>query len=119
MALPTEWSWIEDLIAEEGRSMTITIPGSEQDANKPWRGNVAGTPTTGIGVFVRYKTQEIDNDQIKRGDQKVLIIPSESINIEEGTKIEDSLDNSIWTVKNIDKITNKTDILLYILQVRQ
>lgn len=119
MALPADWAWIEDLIDEEGRSLEITIPGSETDANKPWRGNVAGAPTTATGVFVRYKASQINDDQIKRGDQKVLLIPSETINIERGTKIKDSLDNSNWNVVDVEKITNKSDILLYILQVRQ
>lgn len=119
MALPEEWAWIEELIDEEGRAMTITIPGSESDANKPWRGNAVGSPTNATGVFVRYKASQIDGDHIKRGDQKILLIPDESVNIAEGTKVVDSLDSSSWTVKDIEKITNKSDILLYILQVRQ
>ena len=119
MALPEEWAWIEELIEDEGRSMTITLPGSESDAGKPWRGNTAGTPTDAIGVFVRYKASEIDDNHIKRGDQKVLLIPSETVDIEKGTKIVDSLDTSSWTVENIEKITARSDILLYILQVRQ
>lgn len=119
MALPEEWAWIKELIDEEGRSLTITPPGSEADANKPWRGNSAGTPTNATGVFVRYKSSQIDGDQIRRGDQKVLLIPDETIDIEDGTKVVDSLDSSIWMVKHVEKITNKSDILLYILQVRR
>lgn len=119
MALPEEWAWIEELIDEEGRALTITLPGSESDANKPWRGNAAGTPTNATGVFVRYKASQIDGGHIKRGDQKILLIPDEIVDIEEGTKVVDSLDSSNWMVVDIDKITNKSDILLYILQVRQ
>lgn len=119
MALPEEWAWIKELIDEEGRSMTITVPGSESDANKPWRGNVAGTPTNATGVFVRHKANEIDGDHVRRGDQKVLLYPSETIDIEDGTKIQDSLDNSNWNVVDVQKISNKSDVLLFILQVRQ
>lgn len=118
MALPDEWAWIEELIEDEGRALTITLPGSESDANKPWRGNTAGTPTDAIGVFVRYKAREF-GDHIKRGDQKILLIPDETVNIEKGTKVVDSLDSSSWNVIEVEKITNKSDILLYILQVRK
>ncbi len=117
MALPDEWAWIEELIADEGRALTITVPGAVADANKPWRGNDAGTPTDAVGVFVRYKAQEF-GDHVKRGDQKILLIPDESVDIEAGTKVVDSLDSSSWNVINVEKITNKSDILLYILQVR-
>lgn len=119
MALPEEWAWIEEMIDEEGRSLTIAVPGAIADADMPWRGNDAGSATSAIGIFVRYKASQIDGDHIKRGDQKILLIPDESIDIEEGTKIVDSLDSSGWIVKHVDKITNKSDILLYILQVRQ
>jgi hypothetical protein len=119
MALPDEWAWIGELIAEEGRSLEITVPGVVSDVVKPWRGNAAGSPTAAVGVFVRYKSNEVDGDHIRRGDQKILIIPSETIDIENGTIIKDSLDDSNWNVVDIEKITNKSDILLYILQVRQ
>jgi len=118
-ALPTEWAWIEALIEDKGRALTITIPGTESDVNKPWRGNVDGVPIDAIGVFIHYMSTEVHGDHIRRGDQKVFLIPNEVVDIEEGTKIVDSLDGSSWNVKNIEKITNKSDILLYILQVRQ
>jgi hypothetical protein len=119
MALPADWAWVKELIDEEGRTLTIEVPGAVSDANKPWRGNAAGTPEQTKGIFVRYKAKEVDGDHIKRGDQKVLCYPSDTINIERGTKIVDSLDSSGWTVQNIDKISVKSDIILYILQVRQ
>jgi len=119
MALPVEWAWLEDLIAEEGRAFTLTPPGTLQDTDKPWRGNKAGTADNEIGVFVRYKSREVDGDEIRRGDQKVLTIPSENIDIEDGTKLVDSLDSSSWHVVNVEKITSGSDILLYILQIRQ
>ena len=119
MALPAEWVWIEDLIDEEGRAMTITVAGTPTDPAKPWRGNDVGTPTSATGVMVAYKAAQVDGSQIRRGDQKILLIPSEIISIENGSKIVDSLDNSAWMVKDVQKITNKSDILLYILQVRR
>lgn len=118
MALPIEWAWIKELIDEEGRTLTIAVPGVVSDATKPWRGNAAGTPTNAVGVFVRYKAREY-GDHVKRGDQKVLLIPSEIIDIEAGTKIVDSLDTSSWNVIHIEKITSQSDVLLYILQVRK
>lgn len=119
MALPAEWAWVEKLIQDEGRAFTITNPGVASDVSKPWRGNVAGTPADAIGVFYHYKANEIDGDHIKRGDQQVCLIPNETVDIEEGTKIVDSLDNSGWNVIDVEKISSKSDIILYILHVRQ
>jgi len=119
MALPADWAWIKDLIDKEGRTMTITVAGTPTDPSKPWRGNTAGTPTNATGVMVSYRASQVDGSQIRRGDQKILLIPSETINIESGSKIVDSLDSSAWMVVDAQKITNKSDILLYILQVRR
>lgn len=119
MALPEEWAWVEDLIEDEGRAFTIAIPGATSDSNKPWRGNDAGTPTNAVGVFFFYRADEIDGDHIKRGDQRVLLIPSETVDIEAGAKIVDSLDSSSWNVIDVQKISHKSDIILYILQTRQ
>jgi len=119
MALPEEWAWVEELIADEGRAFTIAVPGAVSDANKPWRGNAAGTPTNAMGVFFFYKANEIDGDHVKRGDQRICVIPDEVIDIEAGTKIVDSLDTSSWNVVDVQKISHKSDIILYILQVRQ
>jgi hypothetical protein len=119
MPLPAEWAWIKTLIDEEGRAFTITVPGATSDPTKPWRGNVAGTPTGVKGVFFFYKASELDGDHVKRGDQRIILYPSDTINIESGLKIVDSLDNSSWTVIAVQKISNKSDVLAFILQVRQ
>ncbi len=119
MALPAEWAWVETLIAAEGRAFTIAVPGAVSDGSKPWRGNAAGTPTAAIGVFFFYAANEVDGDHIKRGDQRVILIPSETIDIEEGAKIVDSLDTSSWNVIDVQKISHKSDIIAYILQIRQ
>ena len=119
MALLDEWAWIKDLIDAEGRLFTITIPGTVSDAGKPWRGNDAGTPTNATGVFFFYKSSEVDGDHIRRGDQRVILYPSETIDIEAGIKIVDSLDNSSWNVIDVQKISHKSDILAFILQIRQ
>ncbi len=117
--LPEEWEWIEELIDEEGRAFTITVAGAAADSDQPWRGNAAGTSVNATGVFVRYKANEVDGDHIKRADQKVLLIPDAAVDIEEGTKIIDSLDSSSWNVIDVEKLSNKSDILLFMLQIRQ
>ncbi len=119
MALPDEWAWIKELIDEEGRAFTIAVPGIVSDSSKPWRGNAAGTPTAATGVFWDYDAKEIDGENIKRADQRVCVIPDEVIDIESGAKIIDSLDNSSWNVIDVQRITNKADIIAFILQIRQ
>ena len=119
MALPEEWEWVEELIQEEGRAMTVTLPGSASDTDKPWRGNATGTPTNAMGVFFFYKAGEVDGNHVKRGDQRVRLVPDDVIDIEAGTKIIDSLDSSSWNVIDIQKISHRSSILAYILQIRQ
>ena len=119
MALPIEWAWAETLIDDEGRAFTIAVPGAVQDSAKPWRGNAAGSPTAAMGVFFAYTANEVNGDHVKRGDQQVAVIPDEVIDIEAGAKIVDSLDNSSWNVIDVQKISHKSDIILYILQLRQ
>ena len=119
MALPAEWAWVETLIAAEGRAFTIAVPGAVSDANKPWRGNAAGTPTNAVGVFWLYMAKEVDGDHIKRGDQRVILVPDEVIDIEAGAKITDSLDSSSWNVIDVQKISHRSDIIAFILQIRQ
>ena len=119
MALPAEWAWVDTLIADEGRAFTIAVPGAVSDSGKPWRGNATGTSTNAMGVFFFYKAAEIDGDHVKRGDQRVCVIPDEVIDIEAGTKIVDTLDTSSWNVIDVQKISHTSDIILYILQIRQ
>lgn len=119
MALPTEWAWIETLIAAEGRAFTIAVPGAVSDSGKPWRGNASGSATDAIGVFFFYAAKEVNGDSIKRGDQHVILLPDETIDIEEGMKIVDSLDASSWNVIDVQKISHRSSILAYILQIRQ
>jgi len=119
MALPEEWQWVEELIQEEGRTLNLYHPGSAAVAGKAWRGKVDGTPVNMYGVFVRYKERQIDGDHVRIGDQKVLVIPSDTLDITSGFKVVDSLDTSSWNVVGVDKITSGSDILLYILQVRK
>jgi len=117
--LPEEWEWIGELIDEEGRALTITLPGSAADPLEPWRGNTTLTSTNAVGVFVRYRAKQVNSDHIRRGDQKVLLIADEIVNIEAGTKIIDSLDGSSWYVIRLKRITSRSNILLFILHVRQ
>lgn len=117
--LPEEWGWIAELIEDEGRVFTITVPGAVADSDQPWRGNAAGSATGATGVFWAYSAKEVDGDHIKRSDQRVILIPDESVDIEAGTKIIDSLDDSSWNVIDVDKISHRSDILVYILQIRQ
>lgn len=119
MALPAEWAWVETLIAAEGRAFTIAVPGAVSDGSKPWRGNAAGTPTSAMGVFFFYAAREVDGDHIRRGDQRVILIPSETIDIEAGMKIVDSIDTSSWNVIDVQVITHRSDKIAFILQIRQ
>ncbi len=117
--LPDDWMWIADMINEDGRDMSITVPGGPIDPNEPWRGNSPGTPISAKGIFVGHTADHISGDHVKRQEQRLLVAPASNVIISEGTKIVDSIDGSDWYVEKFRKITEETNILLYILEVRQ
>lgn len=118
MALPAEWQWIEELLASEGRTISLRKSGALQDATKPWRGNVAGSTIGTSAVLVKYRSNEVDNDHIRRTDMKAFVAPYTGEDIEEFSTFVDA-DSSVWNIEDVEKIQPGSDILLYILQLRR
>jgi len=117
--LPDDWMWIAEMINEDGRNMWITVPGDPIDPAEPWRGNAPGTPVSAKGIFVGHEANKLSGDHIRRQEQRLLVAPASNIEIHKGTKIVDTIDGSDWYVESFKKITEETDILLYILKVKQ
>jgi len=117
--LPDDWMWIAEMINEDGRAMWITVPGDPIDPAEPWRGNTPGTPVSAKGIFVGHEANKLSGDHVRRQEQRLLVAPASNIEIHKGTKIVDTIDGSDWYVESFKKITEETDILLYILKVKQ
>lgn len=125
MALSAEYQWIADLIAEQGRTLTISKAQGQADVTKPHRGNLSYTsPVAALGVegvVVRYKASEIDGSHVLRTDKKALVAPpatDEDI-LEYDRLVDTDGDGSTWRIAHVDKIEPGSEILLYILQLRR
>ena len=125
MALSVEWQWIADLIAEQGRTVTVSKAQGLATPSKPWRGNASFTsPVAALpveAVLVRYKANEVDGNAILRTDQKALVAPPDTgENLLEYDRLVDTDgDGSTWRIKHVDKIEPGSEILLYICQIRR
>lgn len=60
--LPAEYMWVEEMIAENGREVTLVIPSNEPaDPDKPWNGlKKEDTEIKQMGVFVPSYTAQKD-----------------------------------------------------------
>ena len=77
----------------------------------------SSTPDTtyaGVGVFVGYKTGEVDGSTVIRGDMKVVysgVRPVLNATVRQ--------DNATWRVINVDPLTPANDNVIYTVQVRR
>ena len=117
-----EWDWIRDLIAGEGRNVTLTKATGYADAAKPWEGNTTvGSPLVVKAVTVRYKPQEIDGSHIYNTDMKALVavpLTGEDVTIYD-ILTDTTGDGRTWKLNNVEKIEPGTEILLYICNLRR
>ena len=125
MTISAEWSWIVDLIAEQGRTVTVTKAQGLATPAKPWRGNasqvapIAALPVE--AVLARYSAKELDGDKVLRTDQKALVAPPEDDEnlLEYDRLVDTDGDGRTWRIVHVDKIEPGSEILLYILQLRR
>lgn len=120
--MASEWDWIRELIAEQGRNVTLTKATGIADPSKPWNGNTAvGDPLIVKAVTVRYKPQEVDNSHIYHTDMKALVaVPLTGEDITLYDIFTDTAgDNRVWKINNCEKVEPGPEILLYICQLRR
>lgn len=109
------------LIAKNGRDVTLyQLSRTPADANKPWEG--AGTgfadSLTGKAVIVEYQEDEIDDDQVKRGDKKLLIAAPTAAgkDLTKFNKLDDA--GAIYSIVNVKLLKPGTTSILYTIQIR-
>ncbi|MBW2636054.1 MAG: hypothetical protein JRC86_00765 [Deltaproteobacteria bacterium] len=120
--MASEWDWIRDLIAEQGRNVTLTKAAGIPDPAKPWEGNTAvADPLVVKALTVRYKANEVDNSHILHTDLKALVaVPLTGEDVLTYDIFTDTTgDGRTWKIEKPDKIEPGTEILLYILQLRR
>lgn len=108
------------LLNEAGRALKLQRAATvAADPTKPWRGSDAAPASISVvGVFDQFALREIDGDQVKRGDKKVYI--SDTRSLEGYTHLVDTKrGGKSWSIVSIEPVEPGDVTLLYILQVRQ
>lgn len=116
----SEWAWIIDLIAEYGRSVTLSALTGTVDATKPWRGNdpaqVAIPAASVVAVFAKIKLNATNRDLVKDGDTWAYIANTGVA----ADSYEMLTDSSVkWKIIKAHKIQPGDEILLYKLHLRR
>ena len=107
-----------DMILENGT--TVIIKKFTEGTYSPVSDSFSGATWTNYshpGLLSRYKQADIDGDNIKKGDMKILI-PAHglSVEVEEGDKIYVLSKN--WLVIDPGTIQPSADAIIYKAQVR-
>lgn len=110
----------QELIAEEGRAITLqTLGATPADATKPWRGPAAPTVTTDedvIGVFLPISSMDDlgfiakDDDLLKRADQVLLVAPT-MVDLRNMDRVLDK--SVVWKVEWVKVLEPGDQVILY------
>lgn len=109
------------LIDKNGRTVVFvkksSIPNNEA---KPWLGSKDTEVTFSTKcAFIDYEIREVDGDQIKIGDKKLLANA-----IDNGTNIVEDFDTvrdgiTSWRIKSVKPLQPADTIVMYEIQVRK
>lgn len=106
-----------DLIAQFGRDLTLyKVTETPSNTSKPWRGNATTLTKLALkGVFYSYQEKEVDNEQIKVGDQKVVVQTTSDIRNYSYLISE----NERWDIVNVMQTRPGSDTVVYTIQIRR
>ena len=115
-----EWAWIIDLIAEYGRSVSLSSLYGTEDATKPWRGNDADQITVpaanAVAVLSTAKRNASNKDLVRDGDMWAYIANT-GVAVD---SYEALTDGSVkWKIVKTHIIKPGDEILLYKLHLRR
>lgn len=115
----------EKLIADNGRPVTLTRESeTPANASQPWRGNTTTDvdSLSATAVLLEYDKKEIDGDQVRRGDQKVLLaanVVGSAKDLKDYDKMVDDGDGEAWRIEDVRTLRPGPTTVIYTLQVRQ
>jgi hypothetical protein len=90
------------------------------DPDKPWGESKTGSTSFAmICVFTDYESKELDGDNIKAGDKKLLAnaIDNGTNKIEDFEFVEDG--DSTWRIKSVQPLQPGDTIVMYEVQLRK
>lgn len=112
----------QELIAEFGREITLQHPYAEPlDPTKPWRGSpgIGYNTISVIGVFVKSKMTAAAGEILLRGQQTVLVAPTQNADdLTEFTEVVDT-DGTIWIVSALNEVNPGGTTVLWEFTVKR
>jgi len=107
------------LITDNGKSFTLRnkSEGSYDPATNAITGS-SNTDETIYGIMTSYKKFQIDDQNIKIGDKKLLVAASGITgNVDQDSIIIEGSDQ--WSVVHVEEISPGSTVIIYQLQVRR
>lgn len=112
----------QELIAEFGREITLQHPyAGALDPTKPWRGSpgISYNTISVIGVFVKSKMTAPVGEILLRGQQTVLVAPTQNADdLTEFTEVVDT-DGTIWIVSSLNEVNPGGTTVLWEFTVKR
>lgn len=113
----------DELIKETGRKITVRhVPqGVIANADKPWdKSPSVPVDIDTFGAFVAYDRKEVDGNQIKATDKKLLFTATNiTFELTDRDQIIDSLTSKPWAIIDVDLLQPGSTKVLYTVQVRK
>ena len=110
-------------IAADGERSTYEVIVSTPQTGKEWRstGPTVQDTRTVNAVWLDYRERQIDGQQIKRGDQRVLVpaLDLVGVNPSPSTDYLTRVDGTRWKVKDVKILQPNEDRILMTLQCRK
>lgn len=117
---------VQQLIEDNGRSVTLVRQSeSAQLSGKPWRGGSASDDTTitATAILIEYEENEIDDQLVRRGDQRCLLAAtSTEVAGQDITKfdtLDDSAVTGTWHIINVNAVQPGDTLIVYDIQLRR
>ena len=115
-----ECDWIVDLIADNGRTVSITALSGVSSSTQPWRGNNPAQTTLPaanvIAVFSTIKRNAVDRSLVRDGDMWAYVANT-GVAVD---SYEFVTDGSVkWKIVKCHVIKPGSEILLYKLHLRR
>jgi hypothetical protein len=117
---------VKQLIEDNGREVDLILHSeAPADSQKPWRGRDDSNDTTitATAILVEYEEDEIDDQLVRRGDQRCLLAATSANVAGQDIKSFDTLDDSgvtgIWHIINVNPVQPGDTLVVYDIQLRR
>lgn len=107
----------ERLVAEYGREVTVVLESQTlADETKPWEGVTSSESSVTVpGVFYDYDSEEVDNDSVRQGDQKLVVYSATDLRNYSYVTSQ----GERWDIITVSQVQPGDTVVVYELQIRK